>query len=144
MILNKINLNEQILDDELLEEEYFEENNYRKIKKKLIYEIALARIKEIADIILFKNINLKYSNKISNDIFLEVTKNINLRGLQEIFRSIFSKKNCLEVNFNNKSSSDSLIETANKLVHFGWKKEAIPITLSKKSKIARFFDAIFG
>ncbi len=144
VILNKINLNEQILDDELLEKEYFEENNYRKIKKKLIYEIALARIKEIADIILFKNINLKYSNKISNDIFLEVTKNINLRGLQEIFRSIFSKKNYLEVNFNNKSSSDSIIETANKLVHFGWKKEAIPITLSKKSKIARFFDAIFG
>ena len=54
MILNKINLNNQILDDELLEEEFFEENNYRKIKKKLIYEIALARIKEIADIICLR------------------------------------------------------------------------------------------
>ena len=27
-----------------------------------------------------------------------------------------------------------------KLVHFGWKKEAIPITLTKKSFIARFFE----
>ena len=34
--------------------------NYRKIKKKLIYEIALARIKEISEIMLFKNINFKY------------------------------------------------------------------------------------
>ena len=36
------------------------------------------------------------------------------------------------------------MRTANRLVHFGWKTEAIPITQSKKSLIARFFDTIFG
>jgi hypothetical protein len=41
-------------------------------------------------------------------------------------------------------TSESLINTANKLVHFGWKNEAIPILQFKKSKIARFFDTIFG
>ena len=92
VILNKINLNEQILDDELLEEEYFEENNYRKIKKKLIYEIALARIKEIADIILFKNINLKYSNKISNDIFLKLQKILTSEVCKKSSDQFFLKK----------------------------------------------------
>ena len=40
--------------------------------------------------------------------------------------------------------SESLLEMANELVHFGWKKEAIPIAQSKKTIIARFFDALFG
>jgi hypothetical protein len=37
-----------------------------------------------------------------------------------------------------------MLITANKLVHFGWKKEAIPVTQTKKSIIARFFDTFFG
>ena len=41
-------------------------------------------------------------------------------------------------------SIESLLETAYKLVHFGWKKEAIAVTQSKKSLIVRLFDAIFG
>ena len=35
-----------------------------------------------------------------------------------------------------------MINTANNLVHFGWNKEAIPVTQSKKSLIRRFFDAV--
>ena len=37
-----------------------------------------------------------------------------------------------------------MLKTANKLVHFGWSKEAIPISSVKKSIIARFFESIFG
>jgi len=48
------------------------------------------------------------------------------------------------INFINTLSSASMLETANKLVHFGWKNEAIPITQPKKSIIAGFFDRIFG
>ena len=33
---------------------FFKMNNYRKIKKKLIYDIALARIQEISEIMIFK------------------------------------------------------------------------------------------
>ena len=67
----------------------FEENNYRKIKKKLIYE-KLARIKEIADIILFKNINLNTQIKFRMIFFWKLQK-ILTQSLQEIFRSIFKK-----------------------------------------------------
>ena len=46
------------LDKDFIEREYFDGQNFRKIKKKLIYDIAKARIEEIAEIIFFKNINL--------------------------------------------------------------------------------------
>ena len=35
-------------------------------------------------------------------------------------------------------------KTLEKLVHFGWKTEAIPVSLSKKTLISRFFEALFG
>ena len=35
------------------------------------------------------------------------------------------------------------LNSVNKIVHFGWKKEAIPISKSKKSIIAKFFSKIF-
>ena len=44
--------------NEFLEKEYFKNDNFRKVKKKLILEVAAARIKEISDVILFKNINI--------------------------------------------------------------------------------------
>ena len=49
-----------------------------------------------------------------------------------------------KVNFQDILLNKNLLYTANKVVHFGWKKEAIPISNSQKSLIARFFDAIFG
>ena len=45
-------------ESDLLEKKYFIKDNYRKIRKKLIFDIAKARINEIVDIILNKNINL--------------------------------------------------------------------------------------
>ena len=35
------------------------------------------------------------------------------------------------------------MNTVNKLVHFGWKKEAIPITQTKKTLLGKLFEAIF-
>ena len=37
---------------------------------------------------------------------------------------------------------ENIIKTADKIVHFGWKKEAIPITQIKKSLIGRLFEGI--
>ena len=59
-ILDEINLNNQIPEDDFIEEKFYEEIGLKKIKKKLIYDIALARAKEIFEIMLFNNINLKY------------------------------------------------------------------------------------
>ena len=74
-ILNEIELKQDLLGDELIEKKFFKEDNYIKIKKKLIYEIALARINEILDIIVFKNINFKNNKKILKTFFLKSTYN---------------------------------------------------------------------
>tara|TARA_B100001057_G_scaffold301056_1_gene301230 strand:- start:7646 stop:8839 length:1194 start_codon:yes stop_codon:yes gene_type:complete len=143
IILKKIVSLENVLENELIEESYFNDNAYRKIKKKLIYDIIFTRIKEISEIILFKNINLMYFNKFSNNIFLEIDHNIQFKCLNEIYKKIFSIDGSRNINFV-KPSDESTLNTANKLVHFGWKKEAIPTSKSKKSFIVRLFDAIFG
>ena len=142
-VLNK-NESLEMLKDELIEEELFKEKNYRKIKKKLIHEIALARIQEISEIIIFNNINFSYCNKISDVIFLEIDPKIRFKSLDKIFRAVFSSNGNYKFNFIEGLSSHKMLITADKLVHFGWKKEAIPVSETKKTLIARFFDAIFG
>ena len=144
IILEKIKLSEDIPKDEILEKEFFKKNNFRKIKKKLIYEVALARIKEILEIIFFENVNFKYYDKFSYNIFIEIEQKILLNAFKVIFEKTFNQNGYSEINFINLLTTENLLNTANKLVHFGWKNEAIPVTTSKKSKIRRFFDAIFG
>ena len=69
----------------LIEKELFEEERYIKIKKKLIYEIVEARIKEISEILLLKNINFKYYNFSNKIIFLSLKINYGLKSLGKIF-----------------------------------------------------------
>ena len=57
-IINNAELNSDILTNELIENEFFKNENYVKIKKRLILEIAEARIQELAEIMITKNINL--------------------------------------------------------------------------------------
>ena len=143
-VLNKINLNNNILEDDLIENKFCQEIGLRRIKKKLIYEIAYARIKEISEIILFNNINLKYYSRDSKVIFLETNVESRLTGLKDIYKNVFSMNGLIDLNFQDTVSSESLLKTANKLVHFGWKREAIPVTQTRKSIIGRFFDALFS
>ena len=84
-----------------------------------------------------------YYTKLSKVIFLEYDLKFQPKSLKEIFKIAFKKKD-VDVKFLNNFSSDEMLKTINKLVHFGWKKEAIPITDINKSIIARFFDALFG
>ena len=143
-ILDQIEVNENMSDNELIDEKFFTECSYRKIKKKLIYEIAMARIKEISEIMIFKNINFKYYTNTYRDIFLEINHKLQLKCLKKIYKNVFSSDGRLNINFIDNLLNESTVITAHKLVHFGWKKEAIPVSQVKKSIIAVFFDKIFG
>ena len=143
LILNKIELTENLNNDETIEKEFFNKSSFIKIKKKLLYEIAEARIKEMSEYIIFNNINLKHNNEVTRKIFLEIDNHQQLKGLKKIYMAVFSLNNNLNLDCMNDLSNKSLIDTAYKLVHYGWKKEAIPITQSKKSLVVRFFEAIF-
>ena len=143
MILDKIELTDDIPEEELIEHNFFNNNNYRKIKKKLIYNIALARIKEISEIIFYKNINFQKYNIAFNNIFLEIDHNLKFKCLNEMFKTVFSLDGSNKIVFIN-FSNENMLDTAYKLVHFGWKKEAIPIFKIKKSFIAEVFGRLFG
>jgi cell division protein FtsA len=143
-IMEKIKFENNFLDDEIVEKHLFIEDSFRKIKKKLIFEIALARIQEISQIMLAKNINIGHYTKYCNKLFLEITSELKTGSLLNIFKNSFFEDSKIEVKILNNLTSEDMLKTANEVVHFGWKKEAIPITQSKKSLIVRFFDTIFG
>ncbi len=144
MILEKIELSENIPDNELIEKEYFEENNFIKIKKKLIYQIVLARAQEISELIIHNNINFNYYSKSVKKIFLEIMSKTTSSNLKQILKTCLYSNGKFDIRSLESLSSEEMLETLNKIVHFGWKKEAIPITKAKKSIITRFFDTIFG
>ena len=111
----------------------FENENYIKIKKKLLLEISEARIEELLERMLVKNINLLSFNRNSKIVFIKINDQPHFKCFKNIYISILKKYNKLTVNFLKNISTEDLMNNVNKIVHFGWKKEAVPIIHSKKS-----------
>ena len=55
-ILGEIDFSKDLNENDLVEKKFFTENSYRKIKKKLLLDIADARIQEILEILFTKNL----------------------------------------------------------------------------------------
>ena len=143
-IINNAELNSDILTNELIENEFFKNENYVKIKKRLILEIAEARIQELAEIMITKNINLSGYLKKDLVIFFTIINQSHFKFFKDSYKFFFSKNDDLSLKFMNIITTDDLISHAYKIAHYGWKKEAIPITNIKKSLIAKVFHLIFG
>ena len=142
-ILFNQNFSNENPENEYLEKDFFKNQNFRKIKKKLIYEIAEARIQELAEKILSKNLNIYSLLKKNITIFLKFEDKKILSCFEQIFISSFSSKKKYELKMVENFNIESLYESANKLVQYGWKKEAVPIVQENKSIISRFFNLIF-
>ena len=119
-ILSKIIFDKEELGDELIESDIFINDNYKKIKKSLIYNIALERIKEIFNIIFFKNVNFQHYRNITEIMFLEINCKLQSKSLKEIYKTIFSSNQKINVKFLENLHHDCLLRTTNKLFHFGW------------------------
>ena len=143
-ILSKEKFNKNISDEVFIEKEFFENDRYIKIKKKLLSDIAEARIKELSEIIINKNINLFEFNKKNKTIFLKINDKSHFNCLKEMYSFFFTTNNNFKVICAKEISTTDVIQRANQLTHFGWKREAIPVTRTKKSIIARFFDLLFN
>ena len=141
-ILINSNFSEKELG-ELVEKKFFKDNNYRKISKKLIIDIAKARIEELFEIILFKNINTKSFLKKKISIFLKINDSLILRKFTNSFKLFFSKKDNCFLNIIANDEIKNFYTNANDIVQFGWKKEAVPIILEKRSILARLFNFLF-
>ena len=135
-LYQNININ----NNEFLEEKYFLDRSYRKIRKKLIFEIAKARIEEIIDIILKRNINSKSFRKDEIKTYINIQDEIIYNNFKSYFLKSLSSEPILMKSFD----LDSLIDNVAKLSIYGWRKEAIPVIQTKKSLITRIFQSVFG
>ena len=142
IISDNKNIN-KISDKELLEKKYFNDQKYRKIKKNLIAKIADARIIELSEKIHSENINLKKLLGKTNIIFLEINDPHHLTCFNYEYEKSFAFNNHYEVKMVKKPDIEQIINKAENIVQFGWKKEAIPVAKSKKTILTRIFQEIF-
>ena len=59
------------------------------------------------------------------------------------YEKSFAFNNQCEVKIKKKPDIEKIINKADNIVQFGWKKEAIPVTKSKKTFLKRIFQEIF-
>ena len=130
-------------DKDSLEDKYFGRQQYRKIKKNFIAKIAKARIDELSEKFYLKNINLKKIIKETSVIFLEISDQQHLSCFNHEYEKSFAFNNKYKIKIIKKAEIEQIINKADNIVQFGWKKEAIPIAKSKKSLIARVFREMF-
>ena len=143
-ILENYIADKKFFDNSYIEKEYFEDQQYRKIKKELIFNIAEARIKELSEILFMKNINFVGSLNEVKVIFLEFVNNQECKFFKHIYSAQFSNKLKLETKFIESPKIDEQVAQAIKIDQFGWKKEAIPVTVNKKSYFGRILQKIFS
>ena len=98
-ILPDIDFNNEIKNENMIDKKLFSDDIYRKIKKRLIYDIAFARIKEISEIVLSRNMNLKYYVKTINKIFLEVNDKLQKKSFIKIYKLNFTLNNKDNIEF---------------------------------------------
>ena len=133
----------EISDKEILEEKYFSNQQYKKIKKNLILRIAEARIDELTEKFYLKNINLQELLKYVDVIFLEINDKEHFNCFKHAYEKSFAFNNKYDVKIVENPKTKQIINKAENIVQFGWKKEAIPVTRSKKSLITKIFQDIF-
>ena len=143
-ILLNSNFSKEMTNDTLIEKDFFNTKNFRKIKKKLVIDIADARVQEIAEIIFFKNINIQSFLKNDSTIYLNINDFSNFKCFADSYISAFGKDKKLKIKLIKQIQTEELYKSANNLVQYGWKKEAVPIIQEKKSLITRFFDLFFN
>jgi len=136
--------NKSFEDNELLEEKYFTQGNYRKIRKQLIIDIVNARVEEMANIILNKNINLGFFRQNNRPVYIIIEDQLIFDNFKENLKFYFSKDYNFELHLINSFHIDDSIMSAAHLSLYGWKKEAIPVTQIKNSLITRIFKSLFG
>jgi cell division protein FtsA len=143
-ILGNIKLQKKISDDVVVKKELFDNENYIKVKEKLIFDIAKARIQELSEVMVSKNINLLSLNKKESIFFLKINDQLHSRCFENEYLYYFSNNKNFKVRTLKSNTTEGIIRGANKIVNFGWKKEAIPVAHMKKSIIAKFFDILFS
>ena len=108
-----------------------------------IFDISKARIQELSEIMLLKNINCKNFLKINAPIFLRISEKSIYKNFEDCFKLCFSNKNSFKFQFYDVKDDENFFKNVYEIVQYGWKKEAVPIVQENKSIISRFFNLLF-
>ena len=125
-----------------VEERYFDHNNLKKrqISLQHVEDIINARISEICDILLKKNINLSFAN---NNVFTKLSfEDVHIyKNFSKNFKIYLDENIEAIVETQDEQEGNYLI--AMDLIINGWKSEALPVKVEKRSLLSRFFRMIF-
>ena len=125
-----------------LDEKYFKDQKTKEISLEHIKEIIFARVKEIIDIIINKNTNLKNTIPKNIPIFLFFEDKNFFHNLRESFKEFFLYKSKLKIKNINDNTLEP-IKISGELISKGWVREAIPVIQKRKSFISRIFSTFF-
>ena len=90
-----------------------------------------------------KNINFKKHLEKTGVIFLEINDQQHFNCFNHAYEKSFTFNNKFDVRIVKKPEIEQILNKADNIVKFGWKKEAIPVIKSKKSFITRILQEIF-
>ncbi len=131
-------------ENDYLDDKYLLNKPIKKIRKKLLKDVAKARIEEIASIILKKNININSYLKDIKHIYLSIDDETIFENFEKEIKFYFSDNENLKLQKIDKFETNSNFLCVANLALFGWKKEAIPITQGENSLITKIFKYLFG
>ena len=132
---------EKVNKDGLLDQKYFEKDKFKQIKLNFILEIILARVSEIVEIILEKNINFNHLKNKKIITFLSFEDVSIANNLNYYFKK-FLKHKSVDYPIKNNYHLE-LMEIFGELIGKGWDKEALPMIIKKKSFISNIFSSLF-
>ena len=127
----------------ILDSKFFNGEIFRKISINHLREIIEARLNEISDIILNKNVDVSFLKNKKKKFFVKIEDFDCMKNLKEIIKREFVKNNYYEIDeMTQDDHFESCISSA-EILSKGWEKEAIPIIHQKKSLISKIFSTLF-
>ena len=127
----------------ILDSKFFNGEIFRKISINHLREIIEARLNEISDIILNKNVDVSFLKNKKKKFFVRIEDFDCMKNFKEIIIGEFVKNNSYEIDeMTQDDHFESCISSA-EILSKGWEKEAIPIIHQKKSLISKIFSTLF-
>ena len=127
----------------ILDSKFFNGETFRKISINHLREIIEARLNEISDIILNKNVDVSFLKNKKKKFFVKIEDFDCMKNFKEIIIREFVKNNYYEIDeMTQDDHFESCISSA-EILSKGWEKEAIPIIHQKKSLISKIFSTLF-
>ena len=142
-IIQDMNQNSNYNEKSFVKKEFFKLAPYRKIRISLIKEIIEARVDELINLILKKNINLTKHNLDNYELFIEIDDHLLFPILKKNIQSFLINNSKLQFFQRNQNEQFITTETSAEIYLKGWQKEAVPVVNQKKSIISRFFSFLF-